>query len=133
MLEFLKYNLDEKYIEFIWTNYIYNLEQFDNLKSFVPTRFELLMNTYNAYQYIIENKADSEAVKKFDISKLKNSIDINIEVLFNYYANEEIAMYFANPNDVLSGFYSQKNNFRMRIDDIQHSLSGLILYNNQFN
>ena len=91
------------------------------------------MNTYISYQYVMKNKADSKAIKEFDISKLKNSIDLNIEVLFNYYANDEVAMYFANPKKVLSGFYSQENDFRMRIDDIQHTLSGLILYNNQFN
>lgn len=133
MGEFIKYNLDEKYIEFTLNNYTYNINKFDYNETFGPVRLELLLSTYKSYNYVLSNKPNSDAIKNFDISSLKESIEITLEVLFNYYISEEVAMYMKEPHKILSGFHDINSNFRMRIDDIQHSLIGLILYNNEFN
>lgn len=132
MNEFIKYNLEEKYIDFTLSNYTYNINKLDNNNSFGPVRLELLLSTYDSYNYILNNKPNSEALSKFDVSKLTNSININVETLFNYYINKEVAMYFDKPNLSIYGFQDIEDNFRMRIDDIQHSLIGLINYNNYF-
>lgn len=133
MLDFISYNMDEKYIQFILNNYLYNISAFDDLQIFSPTRLELLINVFKSYNYIVANKSDSPSIKAFNLEKLKKSIDINMDVLFRFYANEEVAMYFAKPYLSFSGFFSHPNNFRMRIDDIQHSMSALIFYNRLFN
>ena len=96
--------------------------------SSLPTRLELLLSTYNTYNYVLSKKSDSEVIKNFDVSLLKESIEINLKVLFEYYIDEEVAMYSANPSKVMYGFHSLTDNFSMRIDDIQHSLVALIIY-----
>ncbi|MCG0790972.1 hypothetical protein IMAU10566_01296 [Lactiplantibacillus plantarum] len=42
----------------------------------------------------------------------------------------EIAMYLYNPQKFIGGFYARHDNFRTRIDDCEHFLSGLINYYN---
>ncbi|QRQ97253.1 glycosyl transferase family 1 [Lactiplantibacillus plantarum] len=42
----------------------------------------------------------------------------------------EIAMYLYNPQKFIDGFYARHDNFRTRIDDCEHFLSGLINYYN---
>ncbi len=128
MLEFLPYYLDEKYIKFTLDNYTSNISKFDNVTSFVPTKLELLMNVYKTYKYLLEHNVSSTFLKDFDLTKLNNSIDINIHTLLNYYIDEEMAMYFSKPYLVLYGFSAFRDNFRMRIDDIQHSIMGLMSY-----
>lgn len=128
MNEFIRHNSDEKYIEFALDNYIYNIDRLDNNETFGPIRLELLLSVYDTYNYILKNKPDSEVIKNFDINQLKNSIEINLEVLFNYFINEETAMYFEKPDLSTYGFHDIESNFRMRIDDIQHPLIGLINY-----
>ncbi len=126
--EYIKINTNERYINFAFLNYTYNRQKLDNNKSFGPTRLELLITTLDTYNYVINN-ADSSVIKDFNIKELKNSIEINFETLFNFYISEEVAMYLNNPILVLNGFHDIKSNFRMRIDDLQHSLLGIIKYN----
>jgi len=42
----------------------------------------------------------------------------------------EIAMYFYRPEKFIGGFYARHDNFRTRIDDCEHFLSGLVNYYN---
>ena len=37
-------------------------------------------------------------------------------------------MYYNNPDKVVYGFHDPTDDFRMRIDDIQHSILGLMEY-----
>ena len=46
----------------------------------------------------------------------------------DYYIDEEEAMYFKNPIVVQYGFQDITDGFRMRIDDIQHSLLAIMMY-----
>lgn len=132
MNEFIRYNSDEKYIEFALNNYLYNINSFDDNETFGPVRLELLESVYDTYNYISKNKPDSKALKEFDKDQLKNSIEINLEVLFHYFINDETAMYLEKPNLSIYGFHDIESDFRMRIDDIQHPLVGLINYYNYF-
>lgn len=126
--EYVKINGDNRYLEFAFLNYTYNKQKLDNNKSFGPTRLELLMTTLDTYNYAIKN-IDSVVLKNFNLEELKNSIEINFQTLFNFYISEEVAMYLNNPILVLNGFHDIKSNFRMRIDDLQHSLLGIMKYN----
>lgn len=133
MNEFVKYNMEEKYIEFAINNYLKNKDEIDKKTSFGPVRLELLLSTYKTYIYVMKNNPQSKIVKNFDVSILENSIKINLNVLLGYYVGEEVAMYSYNPMKVMYGFHSVADDFRMRIDDIQHSLVGIINYNELFN
>lgn len=130
--EFLKYNQEEKYIKFAFKNYTYNINRINDNETFGPIRLELLLSTYKTYNYIAKEKPESNSFKRFDIEKLEQSINYNLEILFNYYINEETAIYFKNQDISLFGFHDIDSNFRMRIDDIQHSILGIMMYYDEF-
>ena len=46
----------------------------------------------------------------------------------NYFMFPEYAMYFRNPQTVLNSFAIREDNFRIRIDDIQHFMGGYYIY-----
>ena len=64
------------------------------------------------------------------LSNLLNSVDINIKNLLRFYIDDEILIYFNDPEKVAYGFYAVHDDNRMRIDDIQHTLGALIHYKN---
>ena len=126
MNSILQYDTNDEYIKFTLDNY--NLNDFDSILNFKPINLELLMNVYDSYNYLLKNNKDNEYVKKFDIDKLKKSIKYHKDLLLKYYISDYYALYFTNPESVKDGFMSIEDDFRMRIDDIQHSISGLMLY-----
>lgn len=127
MHEFLKYNLEDKYVNFALNNYSYNKNRL-KYESFGPVRFELLTTINNTYNYL--KSKNISIIDKFDIEGLKSEINNQLHVLLNYYLSENIAIYYANPNKIIGGFYDLDSNYRMRIDDIQHSILGIMNYQN---
>ena len=128
MSEYIKYNQEDKYIKFALDNYFENREKLSSTTRYSPTNSELLLATYNTYLYLKQNIPENEVVKNFNISGLEKSIQRTIKNLYRYYIEPEVAMYFENPDKVKYGFHSLDN--RMRIDDIQHSMSAIIAYKN---
>ena len=124
--QFLKFNKDNKYIKFALDNY--NKDSFDYITDFKPIKFELLTITLNTYNYIKNNVPNNAIIDKFDINALNQSIKYNKKILLGYYIDDTYSMYFNNSDKTKNGFFDLRDNFRMRIDDIQHSLTGLINY-----
>lgn len=120
---FLRYNNEKKYSDYALNNYLYNKSSFEVNKKFSPILLELLLQTNNSYILCTE-----ESKKDFNIESLNDIIEKNKNTLLTYYIDKSVAMYFNNPGKVIYGFHNINNNFRMRIDDIQHSLLGLIEY-----
>lgn len=123
--ELLLYNQDQKYIEFAFNNFKSNISRL-NIEGFGPIRLELVLSTYSSYQYL--SSIQSSVIQNFDLESLKKSININYEELMDYYIDEEETMYFKNPIVVQYGFQDITDGFRMRIDDIQHSLLAIMMY-----
>ncbi len=126
MYNILQYDPKDEYIKFTLDNY--SLNDFESILDFKPINLELLMNVYESYKYLLKNNKDNEYVKKFDIDKLKKSINYHKELLLKYYISDYYALYFTNPESIKDGFMSIEDDFRMRIDDIQHAISGLMMY-----
>ena len=123
--ELIKLNKNEKYIKYILNNYN---NKYDDTKTFDPTIFELLTTMSNIYNYLNDKGYASDILEQFDKEQLDDLIAYNKNVLLSYYVDDTYAMYFKNGNLTKYGFCDTIENFRVRIDDIQHSLSGLINY-----
>lgn len=123
--EFIRYNHEKKYIEFMVKHYN---EKNDNISKFIPARVEAIMSIYDTYDYLSNLNIENETLEKLSRDKLLNSIELNLINLLRFYADEEILVYLKYSDLVSYGFYATNDNNRMRIDDIQHTLGALIHY-----
>jgi len=124
--EYLKYNQEEKYILLAFKNYTMNRGNINKSTRFNPTGCEMILATYNSYKYIKEINPENPILNKMPIENLEKAIKFRMNNLFSYYIYPEVAMYMENPDKVKNGFHNIE--YRMRIDDIQHSLAAVIMY-----
>lgn len=97
-----------------------------------PTFFEMLMASYRLVQKAKETGRQHLVDELIDEQQL---IDI-IQLRANYqrvgYYYPEVAMYFKNPARLLGGFFMKHHAYRMRIDDLEHYISGYVQYQKAF-
>ena len=126
MNEITKYLPDRKeYYVFGLENAGTNMEKIRNRETTGPTDFELLMTTFELYQRMLEN---GEAADSFDLATFLQVVDERAERQRIACFYPEMAMYMKNPQQILSAFMARDRNFRVRIDDVQHSIGGIYLY-----
>ena len=127
MIEYLKYDSRDKYILFALNNYNLNKNQF-NTNSFSPTKLELLTTVYQTYYDLKETNFSNKIILEFNINELKETINKELNILLSFHLTNNLSIYYKNPDKIEGGFYNLNNNYRMRIDDIQHALLGIINY-----
>lgn len=127
MKEYLKYDTSDKYITFALNNYILNANKF-NTNSFSPTKLELLTTVYQTYYDLKDKNIFSKITLNFNINELNEKINKELSILLSFYLTNSLSIYYKNPNKITGGFYNLNDDYRMRIDDIQHSLLGIINY-----
>lgn len=89
-----------------------------------PTLLELLMASFNLYVYMEEKNLHSDLLKNVDLEKLQRAISHRTTHQLNSYFWPESAMYFKVPKNILNSFYIRHHSYRVRIDDIEHNISG---------
>lgn len=129
--ELIKFIPDEKYMNFGLKNVTENLERIYKQKTSYHTFLELLGVSAEMYFYILEKKPGCEGLKTFDAKRFAETIFHRAEFMLNGYAYPEFAMYFKHPSNALGAFFVRHDDFRVRIDDIQHFCGGYyLLYKN---
>lgn len=131
--ELVKIKPEARYIEFGLKNVSGYLDFIYHRETTFPTFLEMLTS---AYELIGNAKAlGFETTVRNNINE-----DFLIETLHhraNYqragYFYPEVAMYFKNPQRILGSFFIKHHGYRVRIDDIEHYLSGYIQYQLHFN
>ena len=127
MREYLKYDTSDKYISFALDNYTMNINKF-NKNAFSPTNLELLTTAYQTYYDLNDKNISNKTILNFNINELNEKINKELNILLSFYLTNSLSIYYKNPDKITGGFYSLNDNYRMRIDDIQHSLLGIINY-----
>jgi hypothetical protein len=92
------------------------------------TLLELLMATRKLIDYCKEKSMFVDQISEFDEEKLDAAINYRLEQQLNGLLFPEVAMYFKVPKHILWGFFIRHHSFRVRIDDIEHNLSGYCSY-----
>ena len=104
-----------------------NINKF-NKNAFIPTNLELLTTVYQTYYDLNDKNISNKAKLNFNIDELNKKINKELNILLSFYLTNGLSIYYKNPDKITGGFYSLNDDYRMRIDDIQHSLLGIINY-----
>ncbi|MGM0338591.1 hypothetical protein [Enterococcus sp. AZ007] len=136
--ELLLYIEDKKYFEFGLKNAFENLRFIEHRDTAYPTMLELLMAAIKMTDRLqqtslIKEKALTDYVSKEDFWALKQVAVKRVEnELTKGVMYPELAMFMKRPSKIVNGFYTRHDKFRMRIDDQEHFLSGLVNYYDYF-
>ena len=126
--ELTKYVKDEKYFQFAFEQMDVHR---DNIASKIYTSnvdFELIMTIFEIYQRAVDEKIDVAYLDNFDFDKFMDALDKRAHFQLRSYLFPEIAMYMSDPSTFVDTFFIRNSNYRMRIDDVQHSIGGYYLY-----
>lgn len=118
--ELTKYLPEEKYLNFAMKNVGDNLERIYNQPTSYHTYLELLCVSFELYSRIIEEKRECSYLEDFDEKFFVKTIFHRAEHMLNGYGYPEYVMYFRYPVSSLGAFFVRHDDFRIRIDDVQH-------------
>ena len=133
--EFLKHEQKNEYYNFGWKNALNKIDFMESRDTAYPTMLELLVAAAKMTIKFENYNQRGEVVTKDEFIKGKSRI---FEVMDHRAYHEivtgtmfpEFGMYFKAPAKIQYGFFARHDRFRMRIDDAEHFLSGLINYRN---
>jgi hypothetical protein len=133
MNEITKYVDDERYYEFALRNANENLDKIYYRVTSYHTYMELLMETFELYDRIVENNIQVDYMEDFEAKYFIDAIFKRADHMLNGYFYPEYAMYLKKPAKILGTFCVRHDGYRIRIDDVQHFMGGYDQYREDYN
>lgn len=130
--ELVKLVPEESYYRFGIKNVNNYLDYIKQRETTYPTFLEMLMATYNLIQDAKKNGYNHIVEELLNEDEFIKTIHFRANYQRTGFFYPEIAMYFKNPQKILYSFFIKHHGFRVRIDDIEHYLSGYIQYQKAF-
>ncbi|SCU36806.1 poly (glycerol-phosphate) alpha-glucosyltransferase [Staphylococcus xylosus] len=130
--ELVKLVPEESYYRFGIKNVNHYLDYIKQRETTYPTFLEMLMATYNLIQDAKQNGYNHIVEELLNEEEFIETIHFRANYQRTGFFYPEIAMYFKNPQRILHSFFIKHHGFRVRIDDIEHYLSGYIQYQKAF-
>lgn len=122
------YKPEAKYFEFGLNNCLPYLSFIRDRDTYWPTLLELIMAAYNMLRRMESMPEMDDLLERVDWKVFHTALNTRAERMLNGYFWAETAMYFQNPERIVGSFCIRHHAFRVRIDDVQHYLSGFIAY-----
>ncbi|MBC1888145.1 poly(glycerol-phosphate) alpha-glucosyltransferase [Listeria booriae] len=128
--EITKYAPEDRYFEFGLKNAFGRLDFIYHRETAFPTFLELTVATHDMCERI-EAANKGYLLKNYNLEKLETTIEKRADFQLNGLFYPELAMYYKNPKRILHSFFIRHHSFRVRIDDVEHNISGYCRYLNR--
>ncbi|WP_053106256.1 Mur ligase family protein [Thiopseudomonas alkaliphila] len=126
--EMVIYRPERKYFQFAVNNVKGFTDFIKNRITTYPTLLELSMAFHKMLLKLDEYPEHKSVLEGFDVKDFYEALHARANYLVNGFFFPEMAMFYKKPDTILNGCFIRHHAFRVRIDDVQHYLSGWVAY-----